>query len=383
MNVFVFSSWFPSRVHPTLGNFNEKFAEAAALFNDVTAIYVAAEIGLTRKFELIESEERGVKKVHIYFPKKEKENAFDKLVKGYRYFKYYKKAYRHAREQQGKPDVIHLNIIYPVGLFVLLLHKFEKIPYVISENYTGYLKSTSIQIKGLRLWLSRKITNHAARLLPVTVDLKNAMKEHGFQGEYELVPNVTDITHFYPAQEKVKRTKKRIIHVSSLDDDHKNVTGILKVMLRLSRERDDFELHIIGDGDIKPHLHTRSQLGLTDEHVFFSGEMPPQQIAEAMRKSDFFLLFSNYENLPCVIVEALACGLPVVSSTAGGIAEHITEDLGILLAPRDKEALYQACHKMLDNLSQYDANHLHRYAKDHFSYESVGKKLSGVYGEVG
>jgi len=382
LSVLVLSSWYPTRVNPTLGNFNEKFAEAAALYNDVVAVHVCADKDLIKSHEVVEFEKDGVKTIVFYFKKKESENIFDKVSKSLRFLKYYFSVFKYVRKKYGKPDIVHLNILYPVGIIVLLYKIFYGIPYVISENWTGYLPTNKVNQGLFTRFISRSIACRASALLPVTVDLKKAMLNEGFKSNYFIVPNVTDTQFFQPDRSRTVPPKKIILHVSSLKDEHKNITGLLNVIKRLSQLRSDFELHIVGDGDAAPHIETAKILGLDDNIVRFFGVMTPQQIADKMRQSDFFVLFSNYENLPCVIVEAFASGLPVVSSTAGGVAEHLTPDKGLLLAPKDEEALFAACNYILDNLDKYDKEKLHQYALDKFSYKSVGELLTGIYERI-
>ena len=66
------SSWYPTRINPTLGNFNEKFAEAAALFNNVTVIHVAADSDMSTETEYTQAQINGVNTQITYFRKKQK-----------------------------------------------------------------------------------------------------------------------------------------------------------------------------------------------------------------------------------------------------------------------------------------------------------------------
>ena len=377
--ILFLSSWYPTRVNPTLGNFNEKFAEAAALYRQVVAFHVCADAGMKETSALVISESEQRSTWIYYFRKKDKENLFDKAVKTIRFFKYYLKGLREIRKVFGKPLMVHLNILYPTGLIALYLKITHKTPYVISENWTGYLPSNKVKQGFAVRWLSRCIAAQARVLMPVTEDLKRAMTAEGFQGIYKIVPNVTDTRLFYPDFSRPVPDKKIILHVSSLKDEHKNISGIFNVMKRLYNRRTDFELHIVGDGDEKPHVRKALEMGLNNKCVFFFNAMTPTQVAEKMRQSDFFILFSNYENLPCVMVEAFASGLPVVSTTAGGIAEHLNEERGIILSPGDEEALFDACCYMLDNLKTYDKAGIHSYAVGNFSYNSVGMALDEIY----
>jgi L-malate glycosyltransferase len=382
LNVLVLSSWYPNRINRTEGNFNEKFSEAAALFNRVDSIHICSDDSMDKKMEIIEFEKDGVYNHYLYFRKKKNENFINRLAKSYKFLHYYFYMFRKYKKVYGLPDIIHLNIVYPVGIIVYLISKLYGIPYVISENWTGYLPANYIKKGLVQSFIRRLIANNASVLMPVTQDLKRAMIDHGYQNHYEIVPNVTNPLLFYPVLNKTSSEIKQILHVSTLKDEHKNIRGILRVMKRLKDIRNDFDLHIVGDGDAKPHMQYAEELGLLNSHVKFFSEMLPNEIADKMRESDFFLLFSNHENLPCVLVESLACGLPVLSTRVGGVAEHLNEEMGIIIEPGDEEALLISCVYMLDNCHKYNKMKLVNYAVENFSYESVGKKLSKIYNTV-
>ncbi|OPZ98793.1 MAG: putative teichuronic acid biosynthesis glycosyltransferase TuaC [Bacteroidetes bacterium ADurb.Bin408] len=377
--ILFLSSWYPTRVNPTLGNFNEKFAQAAALHKFVVAFHVCADATMQQPSELVKNGSKPLETWIYYFRKKEKEKFFDRIVKVYRFYKYYIKGFNAIKKAYGLPQIIHLNILYPVGLMALYLKWRYRIPYIVSEHWTGYLPANKVT-QGVCVRLAgRYIAKNAELLLPVTEDLKQAMIAEGFRNNYKVVPNVTDTRLFYPDFNRKIPDKKIILHVSSLKDGHKNISGILRVMKKLFGIRADFELHIVGDGDAAPHIKMAEEMGLNARCVFFFNAMTTEQVAEKMRQSDFFLLFSHYENLPCVLVEAFASGLPVVSTTAGGIAEHLNDERGITLKPGDEGALLAACISMLDNVHTYNKEQLHQYAVAHFSYDSVGKTFTDIY----
>ena len=107
--------------------------------------------------------------------------------------------------------------------------------------------------------------------------------------------------------------------------------------------------------------------------------MQGQALADELASGDFLVLSSNYENMPVVILEALASGLPVVSTNVGGIKEMIDETKGILVEPRDKEALAEAIVKMIETHQNYDAAFLRNSVIEKYGYESVGRFLDSIY----
>ena len=124
------------------------------------------------------------------------------------------------------------------------------------------------------------------------------------------------------------------------------------------------------------------KLGLLNTFVFFIGMKLKNELAQILRDADFFVLFSNYENLPCVLIESLACGIPVITTNTGGITEHISKEMGIVIEPKDELALESAINTMLDNHQKYDSSYLNKYAADHFSYRTVGLQFQKIYNTV-
>ena len=96
--------------------------------------------------------------------------------------------------------------------------------------------------------------------------------------------------------------------------------------------------------------------------------------------ANFKKLFSRFENLPCVILEALCCGLPVISTSVGGIAEVINETNGILVTCEDTDELVLAMQNLIDNRNVYDRRTIAENATLLFNYKTVGKEIVSSYG---
>ena len=102
-----------------------------------------------------------------------------------------------------------------------------------------------------------------------------------------------------------------------------------------------------------------------------------------IREADAFVMFSNYENLPCTIVESLCSGVPVISTDVGGIREHVASDFGILMTPGDEAALVSAIKTALDHPGNFDRIRMRKYSEQHFSMEAVGKLFNDLYLKAG
>lgn len=395
LNILFLSSWYPNRLLPTLGNFVQKHAEAVAVHANVVALFVCSDSDCKKKYEVVESTLNNVFTINVYYKKVTHSIPFlSSLLKATRYFNAHLIGFKIAKHKLKTIDLVHHNILYPAGIIAWYLKKFKDIPYIITENWTGYLPSKNTPRGWLEKIFSKKIAFNASYITPVSKDLQDAMKSHGFDTNYEIIYNVTDTKLFYPSFAKASDGKSfssiasedkiKIIHISTLDDPHKNISGMLRVAEKLSKQRTDFEIWFIGDGDTAPHIKTAKDLHIHNTFAFFDGTKTTSEVAEIMRNAHCFLLFSNYENLPCVMVEALASGIPIVSSTAGGIPEHITDNLGLLVKPQDEPELLNALNKAIDNIKagKYNPEELSNYAKNNFSYEKVGEKFVALYERI-
>jgi len=270
------------------------------------------------------------------------------------------------------------------GVIALWEKIWRGTPFVITEHWTRYLPSTNTFNGFFRKCMTRVVAKRASAIMPVTANLRDAMIDCGLKNDnYVVIPNVVDIDMFSPDPHKKKNEKTRIVHVSCFDDQQKNISGITRVIKRLTEKRQDFTVDMIGDGIHYDELIAYGdEMGVKDTYATYYGLKENEELAAMMKASDFMLMFSRYENLPVVILESYACGVPVLSTDVGGIREHMNDMLGILIDSDDEEQLYQNLDKFLDTYKNYDAAGIRAYAVDHFSNEVIGKQLFEVYTSV-
>jgi glycosyltransferase involved in cell wall biosynthesis len=382
LNILFLSAWYPNRVIPTDGNFVQKHAEAVALRSNVAALHVCSDPACKESIELTEANIHGIYTVNVYYKKiGHSIPLVSQLQKMFRYLKAHSLGLKMVRKKFPEIDLVHQNILYPVGIVSWYLKKIQKIPYVITEHHTIYLPINKIPIPYFQKQVSKIIARNASVIAPVSENLKNAMIDVGLKAHYEVVYNVVDTKIFHPSNDQHTHQKVKFLHISSLKDSQKNLSGMLRVVAELSKKRNDFECWFIGDGDTTPHIALAKELGIHDTFAFFGGPQTTAEVAETMRNSDCLILFSHYENLPCVIVEAFAAGIPVVSTSVGGIPEIVNEHRGILMAPRDEPAFLSALTQMIDQVkdNRYHPIELAEYADAHFSYEKISEKFHEIY----
>jgi glycosyltransferase involved in cell wall biosynthesis len=122
-------------------------------------------------------------------------------------------------------------------------------------------------------------------------------------------------------------------------------------------------------------------MGLLNRSVFFRGEISYTEVAEEVRRSHSFVLFSDAETFSCVTAEALCCGLPVISSSVGALPELVNEENGILVEPKNLKALTGAMKDMVDRYDSFQRNAISKKASDQYGYAAVADSFRQLYEE--
>ena len=158
----------------------------------------------------------------------------------------------------------------------------------------------------------------------------------------------------------------------------KNPEGIFSAAKILKGRGYDFEILMLGNEN-KSLTALANKHGLQPQTVIFKKAVPYVEVASLMQTSSALLLFSRFENLPCVLIEALCCGLPIISTNVGGIAEVINGENGILIESENIQSLADAMQKMMDNYSNFNREKICAEASARFNYEKVGRQIADLY----
>ncbi|MBR1631744.1 MAG: glycosyltransferase, partial [Paludibacteraceae bacterium] len=332
MKILYLTAWYPHRYDAMTGLFVRKHAAAVAQHAQVVVLYVHADERISRT-EIVEQQTDGVQELYVYYPRRS-----SRWSKGSAYLKAVRAGWRETKRRHGRPDVCHVNVLTRAGLLALYLKQRHHIPYIITEHWSRYLPQNFSYTGRLRRYVTEQIVRRASAVLTVSKQLARAMQQEGLHNtRYELVNNVVD-DGFYQIRPRETVSEKLILHVSCFDERAKNMQGMLRAIRQVRHSRQDFRLVIIGTGaDYEATTRYAADLDILS-YVCFLGEQTPESVCEMMHKADFFLLFSNYENAPVVLSEAMASGLPIVTSDAGGIPEMMHSRNGLMVRTGDESA---------------------------------------------
>ena len=366
--ILFISSWFPNKTDTTAGNFVQRHAEAVALLHDVEILHAIGYENQKEKYVFDDQIINGIRTLIVYY-----RNTKSAPLNFSRRMRAYKKGFALLQ----KPDIVHANVLHNSMYFPVFLKFKYKIPFVVTEHWTA-LRAINYQTTSSNIKRNAKIiANHAAKILPVSKDLQIGLEKLGVKTAMKVIPNVVDTSLF--SSKVVENSEYTFIHISNLIP-RKNASKILNVALKLFNKGYKFKIQIGGDGDISD-LKKAVNLSENSEDIEIFGRQTLEQVATRMRNSDCFILFSDDENQPCVIAEAFASGIPVISTNVGGISEFFPKEAGILLNSVDEKMLEDAMILMMQK-KKASNNYLVDYARNQFSKEIIAEEFSKIYEEV-
>ncbi|QTV06453.1 glycosyltransferase family 4 protein [Faecalibacter bovis] len=371
-HILFLTSWYPDRILIDNGDFIQRHAQAISLHHDVTVVHAIKDPNLKgKKFEIESSEQKGLKEIIVYF-KPSKISAFNLLL--------IIQAYLIGTKSIKPFDLIHLNVVYPAGLVaVYLKYKYKK-NLILTEHWTQLHPENFKTLAKYKQTAIRRILDSVDLVLPVSKHLGESIKKINPSINYKVIPNVVDLSKFTP-RKTLPTGRIKFLHLSHLGDQHKNISGMLHVAKQLANDGYEFEFQIGGNGDLQP-IHEFVKTNNLDKYIFPFGRLEHHEVNQKMNDSDCFVLFSRYENQPCVQAEAFACGLPIIATNVGGINEYLPNNFGILIDSENENQLYDAMKSVIEGKDFAAPKAMHNYAKEHFSKEEISLAYDKIYNEL-
>ncbi|TKB96064.1 glycosyltransferase family 4 protein [Pedobacter cryophilus] len=335
-NIIVSPEWFPNKENLLSAIFTKKHIEVIAKTNNVVVAFAVGTVGEDKNYNLV-IEKNVFTSVICYF-RLSKLPLIGKYINFINYFLADYKAIKQAELLIEKVDFFHIHVLPKSAVIPYLYYLFKNVPYFISEHSTAYLRKSNNYVES---WLKIKFANNSKGLSAVSESLKFAMENKGLKHQnFKIIPNVIN-PNIFSLKPLNKDTKIKFLHVSRLDEQAKNVIGILRVFELLYHKYQQIELHIVGGFlDMVSDAELFSKALKCTEAVFFHGIKYGEDIVPYYHNADYFVMFSNYETQAVVVVEALMCGLPVIATQLPALDEYLHQYNSIQVATKDESDLY-------------------------------------------
>ncbi len=243
---------------------------------------------------------------------------------------------------------------FSIGTTRLFLKSFfKKINYII---WSGSIQQKGRNDSFLRRIQRRLIASRAVSFIAYGSLAKSYLEKLGADPKkIHIAINTVDTTFFSFETNSLRKVLpadpvKRLTYVGYLSP-RKNVGRLLEVLLELSQERKDFLLDLIGDGDDKPNLEKFVQMHGMSEFVHFHGFKQKSELPAFLARSNCFLFQTDFDIWGLVLNEAMAAGLPCISSPNAGATSDLVKDgeTGFVVDFKDKEGTKEKIRWILDH----------------------------------
>jgi glycosyltransferase involved in cell wall biosynthesis len=381
MRILWLASWYPSILNPLNGDFIKRHAQAASLYNDIDVIFVEkdSEGTVARNVHIEETHTKRLTEKIIYYHYPDKSSFVDKLRSTHIYKQCFKDAIEEYITKHGKPGLVHLHVTMKAGIIARWIKNKYEIPYVLTEHWAGYLPEAEDKLSNYPLYyriLVRRIFENAAAVSVVSKYLGEHIKSFRKDKSYTVIPNVVDTTIFKPAHRE-DMDIIRFVHISRLDHQ-KNPEAILRAFAIVQKTFTRFRLDVFGPDN--PGLKKLAlELGL-NQYVNFCPEVSQPELCRFLQQSHALLLYSRFETFGCVIIEANACGIPVIVSGLEVFRGLVEEGVnGVVAGGNNPAVLSEKILWFMQNIRAFDSQVIATGAITKYSYPVVGKQFHDWY----
>ena len=283
--------------------------------------------------------------------------------------------YDYACQKYGKPDILYSHYLFNSQLAVAVKQAYH-VPLVAVEHWSA------LNIRPVPQWVRAMVSAtypYADKVIAVSESLKRSINECHNVPDISIVHNMVGKEFTYapaPPHPFTFVATGRLVYGKGFD--------LLPVAF--SKIKDflpkDWQMLIIGGGEERTNLQQQINLSGLQDHIRLLGQKTKTEIIPLLQNSDVFILPSRGENFSVAVLEALACGLPVIASVTGGIRECINDRNGLLFPVNDVDALAEAIKTMYLNRTTYDRPAIAADCQARFSPQVIARQLTGIFQQV-
>ena len=370
----VIPSWYPTDTQPLNGIFIEKHVRAISCFHDVVVMYVTGD-------QKRHAEEKAISDSYTSYTHYYAETG----SRGFNQFKYIWaqiRAYRYIVSKCGRPDSLHLHVVFPAGIFVYLLLLCCDIPLIITEHWSGYTDEDGRYQRqsGLIKYLTSVLFKKARKISVVSQYLKKAVIKQGLANDDKIciASNILNIPATQVTASPAQPNKA--LFIGNLNDHEKNLTALITAVSKVADRYPTFELTMIGGGaESQKFIDLARSKGILDKNIFFKGYVPNTQLQPIYQAHSFFILTSNFETFNIAAAEALLNGLPVVSTMCGGPSEYINEHTGLWIRDYTADGIALGIMEMIERFTTFDRPAIAADMRQKYGYDTIVGELKDLY----
>lgn len=380
LHVLILPSWYPTKDRPLSGIFFKE--QAQGLHNEGTNVGIIypevrwlSELTLDKfkknHFQVKEYNEDGIVVFRKHgwntYPKFPENQVRSWVKQSLKLFNLYIKKY-------GKPDIIHAQSSKWAGYAAKFISEKYKIPYVVTEHLSEFARGL---IEDWQKPYLMEAFRSADKVLAVSSPYAKIVKEYCYDREVEVISNSVD-TNFFNIDNKKSKDKFIFLNVCFLNKN-KCIDNLIKAFYEAFKDNEKVELRIGGSGAEKENLQNLINKLKLNNQVKLLGKLSREEVKQEMLKSNAFALSSKFETFGVVLIEALATGMPVVSTKCGGPEDIVNDTVGKLVEVDNVSDLALGLKYIYENYDKYNSDEIRNYCINNYSAEAIAKKTIKVY----
>ena len=289
------------------------------------------------------------------------------------------KIFARYRAQNGLPDLVQAHSMLNAGVVALAIKRRHGVPYIVMEQNTHFA------LGRLRWWerdLVRRVIAGARQLIAVSPGLAVLLQGQYPGSSWDYLPNPLGAAFVAdnPVQERRDAAQPFVFLSAARMTPEKGHALVIEAFAEAFGGDPGSRLVLAGDGPMQPRLIALCRERGVAAQVDFPGLLSSPQVRDAMEASDAFVLASDVETFGVVVIEALACGRPVVVTASGGPDHLVTAANGLLIPTADRPALRDALSLMRRNAAGYDRAAIRADALRNYSPAAFARRFAEIVG---
>jgi L-malate glycosyltransferase len=280
--------------------------------------------------------------------------------------------------KENRYDLVHAFFGLPTGW--LCYRTAGQLPYIISlrgSDVPGGHARLQFEYKLLGPLLKR-IWKNAAALVACSEGLRNRALKFLPSVAIDIIPNGVDLNRFYPAATKNMSGELKLLTVGRLSVT-KRVEILIEAVEILSKNNNRIRLTIAGGGGLLEQLKNLVEQKKLTDVIDLTGRIESEKTPDVYRQNNIFVSASMQEGMSNAMLEAMASGLPIITTRCEGVDELITDN-GIVVEDAGAAALAEAINNLAENKQRYNTMcAAARRQAENFSWENVAEEYIKLY----
>jgi glycosyltransferase involved in cell wall biosynthesis len=389
MVVLHIPSWFPNKKNTIGGIFTKKMIEAIAKYDTRQHIILhwhnTSYASFKHPFGFIKAVLKSLQKPKVMMDDKVKYYTFDYFWSNEKIFGSNDKRLKQKILsvildilKVEKVELLHAHVTQPAGEVANLISNQIKLPYIISEHMSPFpFNAYKSEIERLI------ITPIQYANFTVAVSSHQAKEVYSTTGVTPyIIPNVVDENEFQLQTELREKTMFRFLVVGILSFQ-KGIDILLQSIALLKKKNIvSFKVAIGGDGPILEDLKLLASKLAIENEIEWLGSLSRDQLKYQLAICSCFVSSSRNESFGVVLVEALACGVPIIATRSGGPIDIVNNTNGILIENENPEALAIGMEWMMNNRDSFNAFTIREDYLARYSQKVVAAKYINLYDTI-